>query len=111
MEICKVPVLPWIIGVNLSGSILTQSPNVKWDDIAGLFAAKEALKEAVLLPARFPHMFVGKRKAWRGILLYGVCDFAYFPSLTLLAPRHWKVLPCSGSSDGSEVHFLLSIVC
>ena len=33
--------------------------------------AKEALKEAVIMPVRFPHMFQGKRKPWRGILLYG----------------------------------------
>jgi vacuolar protein-sorting-associated protein 4 len=50
---------------------LTEKPNVHWDDIAGLESAKEALKEAVILPMRFPHLFTGKRKPWRGILLYG----------------------------------------
>eukprot|EP00842_Homolaphlyctis_polyrhiza_P004277 jgi/Hompol1/4850/HPOL_001650-RA len=47
------------------------TPNVRWDDIAGLEGAKEALKEAVILPIRFPHLFTGKRTPWRGILLYG----------------------------------------
>jgi vacuolar protein-sorting-associated protein 4 len=48
-----------------------EKPNVKWDDVAGLNTAKEALKEAVILPIKFPHMFTGVRKPWRGILLYG----------------------------------------
>ena len=55
----------------LSGAILEEKPNVHWDDIAGLDAAKEALKEAVILPIKFPHLFTGKRTPWRGILLYG----------------------------------------
>jgi vacuolar protein-sorting-associated protein 4 len=42
-----------------------------WQDVAGLAGAKESLKEAVILPIRFPQLFQGKRKPWRGILLYG----------------------------------------
>ena len=55
----------------LSSAIVTDKPNVKWDDVAGLEGAKEALKEAVILPRRFPQLFVGKRRPWRGILLFG----------------------------------------
>lgn len=55
----------------LSGAILSEKPNVHWEDIAGLESAKEALKEAVILPVRFPHLFTGKRKPLSGILLYG----------------------------------------
>lgn len=55
----------------LSSAIVTEKPDVKWDDVAGLDAAKEALKEAVILPARFPQLFTGKRRPWKGILLYG----------------------------------------
>ncbi|AAS52419.1 AEL265Wp [Eremothecium gossypii ATCC 10895] len=55
----------------LSGAILTEKPNVRWEDIAGLEGAKEALKEAVILPVKFPHLFKGNRKPTSGILLYG----------------------------------------
>ncbi|KAK4217490.1 vacuolar protein sorting-associated protein 4 [Rhypophila decipiens] len=55
----------------LASAILTERPNISWDDVAGLEGAKEALKEAVLLPIKFPHLFHGKRQPWKGILLYG----------------------------------------
>lgn len=55
----------------LSSAIVTDKPNVKWSDVAGLEGAKEALKEAVILPSRFPQLFTGKRTPWKGILLYG----------------------------------------
>ena len=53
------------------GAIVTETPNVRWDDVAGLEAAKEALKEAVIAPIKFPQFFTGKRTPWRGVLLYG----------------------------------------
>ncbi|PFH48218.1 hypothetical protein AMATHDRAFT_66050 [Amanita thiersii Skay4041] len=55
----------------LSGAIISDKPNVRWDDVAGLEGAKASLKEAVILPIKFPHLFTGKRTPWRGILLYG----------------------------------------
>ncbi|KAF3047566.1 Vacuolar protein sorting-associated protein 4 [Didymella heteroderae] len=55
----------------LAGAILTEKPNIRWEDVAGLEGAKEALKEAVILPIKFPHLFTGKRQPWKGILLYG----------------------------------------
>ena len=38
----------------LSEAIVTEKPNVKWSDVSGLEGAKEGLKEAVILPIRFP---------------------------------------------------------
>jgi hypothetical protein len=82
-------------------TLLLEKPNLAWDDVAGLDQARKTLEEAVLLPQKFPQMFVGtcspppaklfflpltrysfwggalavgvtgKRKAWKGILLYG----------------------------------------
>ena len=48
-----------------------QSGKITLDDIAGLEEAKMLLKEAIVLPLQYPHLFVGKRKPWRRILLYG----------------------------------------
>ncbi|MCL4129107.1 UNVERIFIED_CONTAM: hypothetical protein GTU68_013067 [Idotea baltica] len=55
----------------MEGAIVAEKPNVRWEDVAGLEGAKAALKEAVILPIKFPQMFTGKRQAWRGILLFG----------------------------------------
>jgi len=55
----------------LSEAIVTEKPNVKWTDIAGLENAKKSLQEAVILPIKFPELFKGARKPWKGILLYG----------------------------------------
>lgn len=44
---------------------------MQWSDVAGLDAAKQALREATLLPVHYPHFFTGRRKPWSSILLYG----------------------------------------
>ena len=56
---------------SISGTILTESPNVKWNDIAGLKSSKQALREAIVLPIMKPKLFTGARKPWSGILLFG----------------------------------------
>lgn len=55
----------------MEGAIVIEKPHVRRSDVAGLEAAKEALKEAVILPIKFPHSFTGKRIPWKGILLFG----------------------------------------
>uniref|UniRef100_A0A7E4V3L7 MIT domain-containing protein n=1 Tax=Panagrellus redivivus TaxID=6233 RepID=A0A7E4V3L7_PANRE len=46
---------------SVSKAIVVEKPNVSWNDIAGLEGAKTALKEAVIMPIRFPHLFTGLR--------------------------------------------------
>ncbi|CAM0878575.1 unnamed protein product [Alopecurus aequalis] len=55
----------------LNSAIITEKPNIKWNDVAGLESAKQALQEAVILPVKFPQFFTGKRRPWRAFLLYG----------------------------------------
>ncbi|MHA1413100.1 MAG: AAA family ATPase [Promethearchaeota archaeon] len=55
----------------ISNTILTESPDVKWTDIAGLDNCKQALREAIVLPILKPELFTGARKPWSGILLFG----------------------------------------
>lgn len=45
-----------------TGAIVMERPNVNWSDVAGLEGAKEALKEAVILPIKFPHLFTGDKQ-------------------------------------------------
>ncbi|MHA1931798.1 MAG: AAA family ATPase [Promethearchaeota archaeon] len=55
----------------ISGTIVTESPKVNWEDIAGLANVKQALREAIVLPIAKPELFTGARKPWSGILLFG----------------------------------------
>jgi vacuolar protein-sorting-associated protein 4 len=38
----------------LMSAIVSETPNVKWEDVAGLEGAKDLLKEAVILPVSYP---------------------------------------------------------
>jgi SpoVK/Ycf46/Vps4 family AAA+-type ATPase len=55
----------------IRATILNNVENVKWADVAGLEVAKEILEETIFDPIRHPEAFVGKRKPFKGILLYG----------------------------------------
>lgn len=49
--------------------VLTEKPNVKWEDVANLKDAKRALQESIIYPVRRPDLFP---LGWpRGILLFG----------------------------------------
>jgi SpoVK/Ycf46/Vps4 family AAA+-type ATPase len=49
--------------------IVTEKPNVKWEEVIGLESAKKAIKEAIVYPVQRPDLFP---LGWpRGILLFG----------------------------------------
>ncbi len=49
--------------------IVTEKPNVKWEEVIGLESAKKAVKEAIVYPVQRPDLFP---LGWpRGILLFG----------------------------------------
>ncbi|CAF4720548.1 unnamed protein product, partial [Rotaria sp. Silwood1] len=50
---------------------LMQAMKSTFDDVIELEQAKEVLKEAIILPVKFPQIFQGNRKPWAGVLLYG----------------------------------------
>ena len=51
--------------------VLVANPMVRWDDVVELDEAKLLLKEAVVMPIKYPEFFTGLLSPWRGVLLYG----------------------------------------
>ncbi|XP_015868576.3 uncharacterized protein LOC107406006 isoform X2 [Ziziphus jujuba] len=56
---------------SLSRDIVRGSQDVKWESIKGLENAKRLLKEAVVMPIKYPTYFTGLLSPWKGILLFG----------------------------------------
>ena len=42
-----------------------------WGEVVGLESAKSLLREAVVMPARYPQLFRGLTASWGGVLLFG----------------------------------------
>ncbi len=56
----------------ISDTIISERPNIKMTEVAGLDDAKQAINDAILTPLKHPELFKGKaRQPWRGILFYG----------------------------------------
>lgn len=45
------------LALALKRDIIIENPNVTFEDIVGLNDAKRLLKEAVMLPLKYPHFF------------------------------------------------------
>lgn len=59
------------LAMTIQNEIINQNPGIRFRDIVGLDEAKRLLKEAVLMPMRYPHFFKGILEPWKGILLFG----------------------------------------
>jgi len=57
----------------IAREIFTERTGVKWEDIVGLNNAKRVLREAVVMPLKFPRLFQEKKllTPWKGVLLHG----------------------------------------
>lgn len=60
-----------LAAVQILNDIVVRGDEVYWDDIVGLEAAKNSLKEAVVYPFLRPDLFRGLREPTRGMLLFG----------------------------------------
>ncbi|KDP37977.1 hypothetical protein JCGZ_04620 [Jatropha curcas] len=74
----KKPLLPAFdsaetrnLAEGLCRDIVRGNPDVKWESIKGLENAKRLLKEAVVMPIKYPKYFTGLLSPWKGILLFG----------------------------------------
>jgi katanin p60 ATPase-containing subunit A1 len=55
----------------ITRDIYRHNPGVTWNDIVQLKSAKRLLKEAVVMPIRYPDLFTGLLTPWKGVLLFG----------------------------------------
>ncbi|KAG7400510.1 Katanin p60 ATPase-containing subunit A-like 2 [Phytophthora boehmeriae] len=55
----------------ITREIFQKNPDVRWEDVIGLQETKRLLKEAVVMPLKYPQLFQGLLSPWTGILLYG----------------------------------------
>lgn len=60
-----------ILAENIMQDIVKGDMDVSWDTIKGLENAKRLLKEAVVMPIKYPQYFTGLLTPWKGILLFG----------------------------------------
>ncbi|KAH0571695.1 Katanin (p60) [Spironucleus salmonicida] len=52
-------------------ALMLKETHTSYEDIAGLDDAKKVLTEAIVMPIKMPTFFTGKRKPWKGVLMFG----------------------------------------
>ena len=55
----------------LKRDIISNNPNVQFDEIVGLAESKKLIREAVIIPMKYPQFFKGLLEPWKGLLLFG----------------------------------------
>lgn len=59
------------LALSIQREIINANPGISFKDIIGLEHAKKLMKEAVMLPLKYPQLFTGLLEPWKGILLFG----------------------------------------
>lgn len=59
------------LAATIMREILDVNLGVSWNDISELYHAKQLLKEAIVMPIKYPELFQGIVRPWKGILLFG----------------------------------------
>lgn len=59
------------LALSIRRDIIQESPGVGWNDIVDLNDVKRLLKEAIILPKKYPQLFTGLRAPWKSVLLHG----------------------------------------
>lgn len=65
--------------------VLPNNLGVKWSDCIGLHQATNLLKEAVVYPISYPHIFTGLIKSWKGNTLLVRIYYYAWPRMTVHA--------------------------
>jgi AAA+ superfamily predicted ATPase len=83
----KGPQVVQQLKASFSELVITEKPDVKWDDVVGLEDCKAAIRESIVFPYLRPDLF---KLGWpRGILLYGPPG-CYDEQTEILTKQGWK---------------------
>ncbi len=83
----KGPQVVQQLKASFSELVVTEKPDVKWDDVIGLDDCKMAIRESIVFPYLRPDLF---KLGWpRGILLYGPPG-CFDEQTEILTKRGWK---------------------